>query len=145
MFKHILIATDGSELAKRAVSEGLDLGKALKARITAVTVTLPWSAVAPGETMLAFPVDEYERGCKASAKQILGGVEEMARATGVVCDAVHIPEQFPAEGIVAFARQHDCDLIVMASHGRRGLSRLFLGSQANSVVTHSEVPVLICR
>jgi nucleotide-binding universal stress UspA family protein len=145
MFKHLLIATDGSELAGRAVSQGLALAKALGARATAVTVTEPWTAVVSGELGLAFPVEDYERACASGAKQTLDEVTRLANAAGVACEILHVKDQFPAEGIVETAKSLGCDLIVMASHGRRGVSRLLLGSQANKVVTHSAVPVLICR
>jgi nucleotide-binding universal stress UspA family protein len=145
MYKHILIASDGSELAQKAVEQGLALAKVLDAKVLAVTVTEPLSMVAPGEVALAFPIDEYEKGVAATAAEILSGVAEAAKVAGVPCETLHIKDSYPAEGIVEAAGQHSCDLIVMASHGRRGLRRLVLGSQANEVVTHSTIPVLICR
>ena len=145
MYKHFLIATDGSELAQRAVSQGLELAKALGAQATALTVTEHWASLVSGEMGVAFPIDEYEKGCAASAAKILAGVGIAAKTAGIACATVHLPDQSPAEGIIESARKFGCDLIVMASHGRRGVSRLLMGSQANSVVTHSVVPVLICR
>lgn len=145
MYKHILIATDGSALAQSAVAQGLALGKALNAKTTVVTVTRPWPAVAPGEVGIAYPVEEYEKAAAANAARILSAVEAAARRDGVTCDTVHVKDQYAAEGIIQTAKERGCDLIVMASHGRRGLTRLLLGSQANEVVTHSAVPVLICR
>ena len=145
MFKHILIATDGSDLALKAVDQGLALAKALNAKATAITATEPWPTVALGEMAIAFPIDEYEKGCADGAAKILGVVSKRAEEAGVACQTLHVKDQLAAEGIVETAKLRGCDLIVMASHGRRGLSRLLLGSQANSVVTHSTVPVLICR
>jgi len=145
MFQHILIATDGSELAHKAVVQGFELAKAVGARLTAVTVTEPWTAVVPGEMGMAFPVDDYEKGAAENARAILTAVQQEADAAGVGCDTVHMAGQYPADGIIATAKEKGCDLIVMASHGRRGLSRLLIGSQANQVVVHSEVPVLIVR
>jgi nucleotide-binding universal stress UspA family protein len=145
MYTHILIATDGSELAAKAVTQGLAIAKALGARATALTVTEPWVAVAPGEVAMAFPVKEYDESVTANAARILKAVEDQARSLAVPCDTVHVKDQFPAEGIIETATLHNCDLIVMASHGRRGLMRLLLGSQANKVLTQSTVPVLICR
>lgn len=145
MFKHILIATDGSELADKAAAQGLELASELGARVTAVTVTLPWSSTASGEWPLVFPIEEYEGAAAATARRILGAVADRAKAAGIVCDTVHVKDQYPAEGILDQAKARGCDLIVMASHGRRGLARLVLGSEANRVVTHSAVPVLICR
>lgn len=146
MYKHILIATDGSELATKAVEQGLALAKALGAKATAVTVTESWVAVAPGEYYsIAFPIDEYEKACAAGAQITLGAVKEIAQRLGAPCDTLHVKDQLPAEGIIETAKTLGCDLIVMASHGRRGVARLLLGSQANKVVTQSSMPVLICR
>ncbi len=145
MYKHILIASDGSELAERAAARGLELAKLLEAKITAVTVTEPWGSVVTGEAALGFPFEEYEKSAAENAAQILAGVTEMAKKMGLACATAHVSDQFPAEGIIAAAKEHGCDLIVMASHGRRGLARLFLGSEATKVLTLSTVPVLICR
>jgi nucleotide-binding universal stress UspA family protein len=144
MYRHILIATDGSELAQKAVAAGLALAKELKAKVTVVTATEPWSAMVLGEPALAFPIEEYEKAAAENAARILAGVSAAARDAAVACETVHVND-FPAEGIVATAKAKGCDLIVMASHGRRGLSRLLLGSQALRVLTLSTVPVLVCR
>jgi nucleotide-binding universal stress UspA family protein len=145
MYKNLLIASDGSEISGKAVEQGLALAKALNAKVTIVTVTEPWTAVVSGEMGVAFPIDEYEQGCAANAAKILDAATATAKQLGVACETLHMKDQFPAEGIVEAAKQRGSDLIVMASHGRRGVSRLLLGSQANKVVTHSAVPVLICR
>jgi nucleotide-binding universal stress UspA family protein len=145
MFTHILIASDGSELAERAVAQGMELAKVLKARVTAVTVSMPWTAYLSGEAVLALPVEEYEKGTADNAARILGRMAAMAKTAEVACTTTRVKDQFPAEGIIAAAKDHGCDLIVMASHGRRGLAKLFLGSEATKVLTLSSVPVLICR
>lgn len=145
MYKNILIATDGSELAGKAVNAGLQLAKALNAKATAVTVTEPWTAYVTGEAAIAFPLDEYEKSIAETAARALAEVDSLARKTGVDCKGIHMKDQYPAEGILETAKSLGCDLIVMASHGRRGLGRLLLGSAAVSVLTHSTVPVLICR
>lgn len=145
MFRHLVIATDGSELAEKAIAQGLALAKALGAKVTAVTVTEPLPSMVTGEALIALPLHDYEKAAAANAARILGGVTSAAKANGVACDVVHVAEQFPAEGIIATAEARGADLIVMASHGRRGLSKLLLGSQANKVVSHSAIPVLICR
>lgn len=145
MYKHILIATDGSELAEKAVEAGLNLAKALGAKATATVVTEPWTAIAPGEIAMAFPAEEYMKGAADHATKVLAGVTSAAKAKGIVCDTCHVKDRYPADGIIEAAKERGCDLIIMASHGRRGVSRLLLGSQANQVVMHSEVPVLICK
>jgi len=145
MFKHILIATDGSDLAGKAVTTGLAMAKDLNAKVTAINASEPWSAMAMGEPVaLSFPIDEYEKAAAESAEAILSKVRDAAKAMGVACETVHVND-FPAEAIIATAAGKGCDLIVMASHGRRGLARVILGSQAVHVLTHSTIPVLICR
>jgi nucleotide-binding universal stress UspA family protein len=149
MYKHILIATDGSELAGRALAHALALAKELKAPVSVVTVTQLWSA----PEMALFragkanfdPVRQFEDMAALSAKEILDAAAARANAAGVTCELVHIPDQHPAEGIIAVADQKNCDLIVMASHGRRAVKRLLLGSQVNEVLARSKVPVLIVR
>ena len=145
MYNHILIATDGSDLADKAVIHGLALAQAVHSKVTLLTISEPmWSAV-PGEMAIAFPHDEYEKSTAAKAEIILASVADAAKSRGVGYTTKHSKEQFPAEGIIAAAQECCCDLIVMASHGRRGLAKLVLGSQAAKVVTSSTVPVLIYR
>jgi nucleotide-binding universal stress UspA family protein len=145
MYKNILIATDGSDLAREAVTQGLALAKALNARVTAVTATEPWAATAPPEILTEAFVQDYEKAAAARAKEILDVVAAAAKDANVPCSTLHVRDRFPAEGILEAAAGAGSDLIVMASHGRRGIARLFLGSQAIEVLTHSTVPVLICR
>ena len=145
MYQHLLIATDGSDLAQKALTQGLALAASLHARVTVVHVTEPWAAVVGGEMALGFPVKEYEIAAASRAESILSRVREAAKAAGVTCETLHVKDQFPAEGIIETAKSRGCDLIMMASHGYRGLTRFLLGSEANRVVTHSALPVLICR
>jgi nucleotide-binding universal stress UspA family protein len=145
MYRHLLIATDGSELAEKAVAHGLGLAKALGARVTAVTVSEPFPVFATTDGTVALPLQEYEAAAAADAARILAAVGAAAKTRDIACDVVHVKDQPPAEGIVATAKARECDVIVMASHGRRGLSKLVLGSQASEVVSQSPVPVLVCR
>jgi nucleotide-binding universal stress UspA family protein len=145
MYKHILIATDGSALAARALAAGLTLAKKLGSRVTVVTVTEPWTAMMTPEQALGLPVGAYQKAAAATAGRVLADVTALAGKSDVVCATVHAKDQYPAEGILDTAKKAGCDLIVMASHGRRGLGRLLLGSEAVKVLTHSTVPVLICR
>jgi len=144
MYKHILIATDGTELAGKAVAVGLALARQLKAKVTVVTATEPWAAMTTGAGAFAFPVAQYEKAASDSAARILEEVSAAAKREDVACEAVRVND-FPAEGIIETAKAKACDLIVMASHGRHGLARALLGSQATRVLTLSTVPVLICR
>ena len=139
VYKHLLIATDGSEVAQKAVDQGFDLAKALNAKTTVIYVTPPWSDTF-GEDVSAYDKIDAEEAAK-----ILSSVRDVAKKAAITCDTLHVKDRFPAEGIIETANARGCDLIVMASHGRRGLRRLILGSQANEVVTRSTIPVLICR
>jgi nucleotide-binding universal stress UspA family protein len=145
MFKHILIASDGSELAERAAAQGLELARLVGAKVLAVTVTEPWAAIVTGEAAMGLPSADYDKGVAETAAQVLARVADLAKAKGIECTTLHVKDHFPAEGIVDTAKDAGCDLIVMASHGRRGLARLFLGSVATRVLALSSVPVLVCR
>ena len=148
MHKHILIATDGSEPANQAVAYGLALAKEHKAVVTVVTVTEPWSAfnlALDSEIGNPNPLSQYETQAAAAAKKVLDTAAQIATSQDVTCNLVHVPDQHPAEGIVTTAKEKGCDLIVMASHGRRGVDRVLLGSRACEVLTYSKVPVLIVR
>jgi nucleotide-binding universal stress UspA family protein len=146
MYKHILLPTDGSELAHKAVRQGLELAKALGAEVTVVIVTEPWPVgEMGGGMMVAVPTSEFESVVAEQASRVLAEVSDLAAKAGVACTTLHVPNQYPAEGIVEQANARGCDLIVMASHGRRGLAKLLLGSQATRVLTYSTVPVLICK
>jgi len=148
MYEHILIATDGSELAKKAVTQGLALAKELKAAVIAVTVTEDWTALemsAQASRGAKHPVEDYQKHAEASAQKILSLVSAIATDMSVACETFHVKDQHPADGIVGTAKAKGCDLIVMASHGRRGLQKVLLGSQASKVLAYSSIPVLICK
>ena len=148
MYHRILIATDGSELAGKAVDHGISLAKVHQVPVVVVTVTEAWSSLDLARAARhgnQNPINQYEQMAASAANSILQKAAQVAKSNGVSCDLVHVQDQHPAEGIVAAAKEKDCDLIVMASHGRRGVSRMLLGSQANEVLTHSKVPALIVR
>ena len=144
MFKHLLIATDGSELSELAVDQALELAKAVSAQVTVVTVTEPHPIVGSFETTLALPAEDYEKGAAELASKRLAHVAQKAQSMNVSCETEHVKDQCAAEGILQVATKCGCDLIVMSTHSRRGFSRMLLGSQANKVVTHSAVPILVC-
>jgi nucleotide-binding universal stress UspA family protein len=145
MFKHILLPTDGSELSAKAVTYGIALAKLSGAKVTAVTVTTPWQSVALGEMALAIDPDEYDRRTKEYADKTLATVDTAAKAAGVGCAVQTVSSPQPWEAIVEAAQKAGCDLIVMASHGRRGLTGFLLGSETQKVLTHSKIPVLVYR
>ena len=145
MYSHILLATDGSDLAKRAIADGLALARALKAEVTILCVVQPLHAVAPAEVMIAFPADEYKKGAEEHAEAALARGEAAAKELGVVCAKVRTTNEQPWQAIIETARSKGCDLIVMGSHGRSGIAQFVLGSQTQKVLSHSTVPVLVTR
>lgn len=149
MYKHILIPTDGSEVAQKGVDHGLSLAKILGAKVTIVTVTEPFlyhaGAGGDGSAPLPAHLSSYEDDQKGYADQLLAKVGEAAGKLGVSATLFHMPDAQPAEAIVETAKTEGCSLIVMASHGRRGLGRLLLGSQTAEVLMYSPVPVLVVR
>ena len=148
MYKHILIATDGTELAQKGVDHGLSLARELGARVTIVVVSELFSGISlagEAEFGLLSSTSEFEQASKAAAKRILKAVEAQAKKAGVPCELRHVTDMAPADGILDVAEKEECSLIVMASHGRRGIGRLLLGSEAAQVVNRAKVPVLIVR
>jgi nucleotide-binding universal stress UspA family protein len=145
MYKHLLIATDGSELAQKAVDQGIALAKALGARVLIVHVTPPWTSLTVSEVAVVYPPENYDRVAADHAQNILANAAMAAKAAGVACETLHVKDGLAAPGILKAAQERGADLIVMSSHGRSGLTRLLLGSEANEVVSKSAVPVLICR
>ena len=148
MYKRILIATDGSDLARSAIDSGVALAALAKATVIAVHVRIPISvllhgaaaAMVPRETQLVME----ERG-KELARDSAASVMDAARKAEVPCEAVDVADPSPANGILETARRLDCDLIVMASHGRGALSRALLGSETSKVLAHAKQAVLVCR
>lgn len=145
MFRHLLIATDGSDLAGKAVEHGLGLAKSLCAEVTLLTVTEPIPATSRAMMPSAEDLKRFERGAGAAAVRLLDGLADRARSAGVSCATRHIAGFDPAESILSTCSELGCDGIVMATHGRRGLDRLLIGSQAAKVMAASPVPVLVCR
>lgn len=145
MYAHILLPTDGSEVSERAAMHGVELAKKLGAKVTALTITAPWTAVAIGEVAIAIPEKEYEARAETNAWAYLNSVTDAAKAAGVSRNAIHLRDANPYQAIIKAAQDHGCDLIVMGSHGRRGLEGFLLGSEAQRVLTHTKVPVLVVR
>jgi nucleotide-binding universal stress UspA family protein len=145
MYKHILVTTDGSELAAGSVQQGIALAAALSAPITVLTVIKPLHTVAPAAVMIALPPAEYEKGAQKHADQILEHAREAAKQAGVACTTKCTTHDEPSQAIIETAADAGCDLIVMGSHGRTGLTQLVLGSQTQKVLSHTSVPVLVTR
>jgi nucleotide-binding universal stress UspA family protein len=150
MYKNILIGTDGSPLGDKAVDHGLALAKSMQAKVTIVTVTQHWSTLdlaleASKDRHNPNPLKQFEEMAADAAKHILNAATAKAKAANVPFEVRHVPNKYAGEGVIETADAIQADLVVMASHGRRGINRLLLGSQAYEVVSRSKVPVLIVR
>jgi len=150
MYSNILLSTDGSDVSKKGVEQGLALAKALNARVTVLTVTEPMaidygSGFAAGWMPSQEEVDRYTAASREFAKKLLDEAQAQADRIGIAVDVLHMPNAYPANAIVDTAKSRGCDLIVMASHGRRGFRKLFLGSQTSEVLAEGNIPVLVVR
>lgn len=147
MYQRILIATDGSILSRRAVASGIELAALAGAEIVVLKVVprYPVSYFEGGMAVSVQEVAKVEKQWAEAAQVVVDSVKTKAGASGVKTKAVTVKSDLVAEAIVAAAKKHKCDLIVMASHGRRGIKRLLLGSETQHVLTHSQVPVLVLR
>jgi nucleotide-binding universal stress UspA family protein len=145
MYKNILIPTDGSELAGRAVTHGAHLAKCLGAKVTVLTVTTPYHIFTMETKMVEDTPADYAKDAQAEAAKLLASAGETAKAGGVACDTVQVEHEHVFQAIIDTAKSKGCDLIVMASHGRRGVSAIVLGSVTVKVLTHSRIPVLAHR
>ena len=148
MYRHILIPTDGSELAEHGVANGLSLAKSVGAKVTAIIVEEPFDWLSVSETKGQRAFDElakHTEQIKKHAASVLNRVVNAAKQAGVPCDTIQVEDARPYQAIIATAGDRGCDLIVMASHGRGGLSAVVLGSVTNKVLTHTESPVLVCH
>ena len=147
MYRHILIPTDGSDLAERAVTHGLSLAKFVGAKVTVIIVEEPvptvWWSVA--EYQLADITAKYDEEIKKHAASALDRVANAAKKAGVSCETIQVENVQPYQAIIATAEDKGCDLIVMSSHGLSGLSMLLIGSVTNKVLTYAKTPVLVCR
>ena len=147
MYKHILIPTDGSDLSRAAALSGVKLAQALGAEVTAFfAAPAPTPLVYQGLLPVAYKTTrEHTELIEKTAAKYLGVIADACRKAGVACRTVHVTNEFAADAIMAAAKRHKCDLIVMGSHGRHGFSEVLLGSQTHRVITHCRIPVLVYR
>ena len=145
MYTNILIPTDGSELAGKAVDHGIALAKRIGAKVTVLTVLPPFHTFTTDTQMIEDTPAQYKVRMQEHAEKTLGAVGQAAQAAGVICDPVHVEHEHPYRAIIDTAASKGCDLIVMASHGRHGISALVLGSETVKVLTHCKIPVLVHR
>jgi nucleotide-binding universal stress UspA family protein len=145
MYKHVLIPTDGSALSEMAIRHGMMLARAVGARVTVLIVSLPFRSFALDPAMVSDSPAQYELDCEARAEKALGIARTEAGVAGVSCETVHVAQSQPYRAIIEIAQTKGCDLICMASHGRKGISAFVIGSETYTVLTHSKIPVLVCR
>jgi nucleotide-binding universal stress UspA family protein len=150
MYANILLSTDGSDVARKGVEQGTALAKALNAKVTVITVTeaLPvyyGNGHASGWIPSQEEFDRFDAACKERAGKVLDEARAIAEHIGISAELLHVSNAHPATAIIETAKSRDCDLIVMASHGRRGLRKLLLGSQTSEVLADGSVPVLVVR
>ena len=145
MYKHILIATDGSKHSLHAARHAMKLAVGCGAKVSVLTVTPLWRAIALSEIAHGRFENEYGERMEAIARDCLDKVGAIAHEQGVACDTLHVPSDRPYEAIIEAASQRGCDLIVVGAHGRRGLESILPGSETVKILTHSKVPVLVYR
>ena len=145
MYSNILIATDGTELAASAVQHGLALAKRIGAKATVLTVLTPFHTFTIDTQMIEDTPAQYKVRMMAHAGQTLLAAANAAQTAGVVCETVHVEHDHPYQAIIDTADSMGCDLIIMASHGRHGISAVVLGSETVKVLTHCKIPVLVHR
>ena len=145
MYTNILIPTDRSELAGKAVQHGIALAKWIGAKVTALTVLPPFHVFTIDTQMIEDTPAQYKARMQKHAEKTLSVVAQAAQAAGVACETAHVEQEHPYQAIIDTAASRRCDLIVMASHGRRGISAIVLGSETIKVLTHSKIPVLVHR
>ena len=150
MYRHILIPTDGSELAEHAVTNGLSLAKAVGAKVTVIIVDEPFDWLSVPETRASQRqaldnLAKHSEQIDKHAASVLSRAADAAKQAGVACDTMRVANAPPYQAIIAAASDRRCDLIVMASHGRGGLTAVVLGSVTNKVLAHTKIPVLVYR
>lgn len=145
MYRHLLLPTDGSPLSDHAIDQGLELAAAIGAGVTLLTVVEPFYAFSAEPEHLGEDRAQYERHAREAARAILQHAQERAEALGVPAKARLLGSEHPDQAIIDTATEAGCDLIAMASHGRRGVNALLLGSVTQKVLTHSTIPVLVLR
>jgi nucleotide-binding universal stress UspA family protein len=145
LYHRLLLPTDGSEASQRAILAGVDFARDIGAEVVGLTATPPFHLLSADPDVIGDTADQYADASRARGRRLLDDVESAAREAGVRCRLEQTVSDEPWQAIVETARRLGCDLIVMASHGRRGLSGLLLGSETQKVLVHSAIPVLVHR
>ncbi len=144
-YKNILTPTDGSELAGKAVRHGIALAKTLGSKVTVLTATEPYRIFTVETAMVEYTPEEFKKDTQEKAARILADAATQAKTAGVPCETLQVEHEHPYQAIIETASAKGCDLIAMASHGRRGIAALILGSVTLKVLTHSKIPTLVHR
>ncbi|MGA2636732.1 universal stress protein [Methylocella sp.] len=145
MYSNILIPTDGSVLSGEALKHAVDLAKAIGAKVTVLTVTAPLQVYSAEVALIEEPPADFQARITEHAERVLAEAAAVAKAGGVTVETVKVEADRPYEEIIGTASAKGCDLIVMASHGRKGVAALVLGSETQKVLTHCKIPVLVHR
>ena len=145
MFKHLLLPTDGSEASQATLLNGVRMAKQFNARVTGISVVPKFHVLTFNTTMIEDTKDEFIADSRAQANKYLAELKQAAGEAGVPCDIEVVLSDHPYEAIIQTCKSKGCDLIIMASHGRRGVQGLLLGSETQKVLTHSKIPVLVYR
>ncbi|PFH07795.1 nucleotide-binding universal stress UspA family protein [Collimonas sp. PA-H2] len=145
MYKHLLLPIDGSPLSEIAIQNTMRFAKSINAKVTGFYVSPPYHALSLQMEMLAETEDDFAKHSRVQAERLLGTIEDAASVAGVSCNTTYAIGAHPYEEIIKAANDNGCDLITMASHGRKGVKGLLLGSEAQKVLTHSKIPVLVYR
>ena len=144
MFKNILLPTDGSPLSEAAIRKGVQFAKSINAKVTGFYALPEFHIVTYRTDMLEDTGESFAKDSRAQAEKYLGVIEKLAKEAGVACETVRATSDHPYEAIIKAAQDKGCDLIMMASHGRRGVRGLLLGSETQKVLTHAKLPVMVC-
>lgn len=145
MYRHILVPTDGTDFSNQAIAHAASLAKALGAAVTVMTVTEPFHVFTLEAAQVEDTRPDYESHMRARAEAILGKAAAAVSAAGARCDTVHATADHPHQAIIDEAGRRGCDLVVMASHGRKGVAAVVIGSETAKVLTHASIPVLVVR
>ena len=140
MFTHILLPTDGSPLSRAAMHKGLQFAKSIHAKVTGFHAIQPFHVFTLQTKVLEETKEQFEKEARAHAEQCLAVMKQAADEAGVVCDTTYVTTDHPYEAIIQAAEEKGCDLIMMASHGRRGMRGLLIGSETQKVLTHTKIP-----
>jgi nucleotide-binding universal stress UspA family protein len=145
MFKHILVPTDGSDLADKAAMQAIEVAKSLGSKLTFLRVMAPPAPIVIEGVVVAYPAEELRAQMKERIATHLAGLDAAAKAAGVASASTHVEHDQPWKAIIETAERVGADLVMMGSHGRKGVAALVIGSETHKVLTHTTLPVLVCR